>query len=67
MDNILYQIFKIILIIFLKKHREIIDNTLVKIYVNKRENRIIIKIKARYCLELLTPETVILLEEMKIK
>ena len=45
----------------LKKHIEIIDNTLVKIYVNNRGNRITIKIKARYYLELLAPETVILL------
>ena len=47
-----YDYFKYIL----KKHRENIDNSSVKIYVNKIENRITFKIKTRYYLELLTPE-----------
>ena len=61
MDHILYQIFKIILSNILKNHGEIIDNSSVRIYVNKIENRIIFKIKAGYYLELLTPETMKLL------
>ena len=54
---ILYQIFKIILSIFLT-----IDKSSVKIYVNKIENRFTFKIKNGYSLELLTPETMKLLE-----
>ena len=45
----------------LKKHGENIDNQSVGIYANKIENRITIKIKTRYYLELLTPETMKLL------
>ena len=45
----------------LKEHRENIDSPSVKIYVNKIENRITFKIKTRYYLELLTPETMKLL------
>ena len=41
----------------LKKHSESVDNLSVRIYVNKIENRITFKIKNRYYLELLTPET----------
>ena len=33
------------------------DNPLIRIYVNKIENRIKFKIKTGYYLELLTPET----------
>ena len=45
----------------LKKHNENVDNPLIKIYVNKIENRITFKIKNGYYLELLTPETMKLL------
>ena len=45
----------------LKTHGENIDNPLVKIYVNKMENRITFRIKNGYSLELLTPETMKLL------
>ena len=45
----------------LKKHSEIVDNPSIIIYVNKIENRITIKIKNGYYLELLTPETMKLL------
>ena len=45
----------------LKKHRESVDNPLIRIYVNKTENRITFKIKNGYYLELLTPETMKLL------
>ena len=46
----------------LKKHGENIDNPSVKIYVNKIENRITFRIKNGYSLELLTSETIKLLE-----
>ena len=45
----------------LKNHGEIIDNPSVMIYVNNIENRITLKIKNGYTLELLTPETIKLL------
>ena len=45
----------------LKKHGENVDNPLVRVYVNKIENRITFKIKSGYYLELLTPETMKLL------
>ena len=61
MDRILYQIFKIILSIFLKKHGKNIDKPLVQIFVNKIGNRVTFQIKNGYNLELLTPETIELL------
>ena len=45
----------------LEKHGEDTDEPSVQIYVNKIENRVIFKIKNRYSLELLTPETMKLL------
>ena len=45
----------------LEKHGEDIDEPSVQIYVNKIENRIPLKIKIGYSLELLTPETMTLL------
>ena len=51
----------------LKKHNEDIDNPLIRIYVNKIENRITFQIKTRYSLELLTPETMTLLGNTKNK
>ena len=45
----------------LKKHSESVDNPSIRIYVNKIENRITLKIKNGYYLELLTPETMELL------
>ena len=59
MGHILYQIFKTILSTFLKKYNK--NNSPIKIYVNKKENRITFKIKTGYYLELLTPETMKLL------
>ena len=41
----------------IKKHSESVDNPSIRIYVNKIENRITFKIKSRYYLQLLTPET----------
>ena len=51
----------------LKKHGENIDNPSIRIYVNKIENRIKFKIKTGYYLELLTPETMKLLESTENK
>ena len=54
----------------LKKHGKNTDNTSVRVYVNKIENRKRFKIRTGYHLELLTPETMKLLgnnEEKKIK
>ena len=45
----------------LKKHSESVDNPPIRIYVNRIENRIKLKIKSGYYLELLTPETMKLL------
>ena len=66
MDHIQYQIFKIILSIFLK-NSESVDNPSIRIYVNNIENRITFKIKSGYYLELLTPETVKLLGSTESK
>ena len=49
----------------IKKHETIADNSLVQIYVNKIKNRIVLKIKTGYKLELLTKETMQLLESKK--
>ena len=45
----------------LKNHSENVDNTSIRICVNKIENRITFKIKSGYYLELLTPEAMKLL------
>ena len=51
----------------IKKQQKLTDNHTIKIYVNKRENRIIFKIKTGYNLRLLTFETVKLLGVIKSK
>ena len=51
----------------LKKHETIADNPSIKIYVNKKENRITFKIKTGYYLELLTAATMKLLGSTKSK
>ena len=51
----------------LKKHNESVDNPLIRIYLNKIENRITFKIKSGYYLELLTPETMKLLGSTESK
>ena len=51
----------------LKKHEENIDNPLVRIYINKIENRITFKTKTEYYPELLTPETMKLLRSIENK
>ena len=53
--------------IFLKKHNENVDDSSIKIYVNKIENRITFKIKNGYYLELLTPEAMKLLGSTESK
>ena len=65
MGYILYQIFKTILSTFLKKYNE--NNSPIKTYVNKKENRITFKIKTGYYLELLTPQKIKLLGNTKNK
>ena len=50
MDHTLYQTFKIILNIYLKKHGEKSVDPAIKVYVNKLENRITFKIKNGYYL-----------------
>ena len=67
MIRILYQIFKIILRISLKKHGEVTYNPPIRIYVNKIENRITFKIKTGYHLKHLAPETMKLLKITKSK
>ena len=67
MDLILYQIFKIILSIFKRKHGESVDKPPIQIHVNKIENRVTFKIENGYSLKLLTPETMKLLGSTKIK
>ena len=49
----------------IKKHETLTDNPSIKIYSNKIKNRIVFKIKNGYKLELLTPETIKLLESTK--
>ena len=51
----------------LKKHGEDINKPSVQIYVNKNGNRVTYKIKNRYSLELLTPETMKLLANTENK
>ena len=49
----------------IKKHETLIENPSIQIYTNKIKNRIVFKIKIRYKLELLTPETMKLLGNTK--
>ena len=51
----------------LEKHGEDVDEASVQILVNKIENKITFKVKKGYSLELLTPETMKLLESTKNK
>ena len=60
-DHFPYRIFRIIFSIFYKKHGENNDNPSIRVYVDKIGNRITFKIKTRFYLELLTPETIKLL------
>ena len=49
----------------IKKHETMADNPRVQIYTNKIKSRIVFKIKTDYKLELLSPETIKLLESTK--
>ena len=53
--------------IYLKKHVENTANPSIRIYINKIENRITLKIKTQYYVKLLTPETMNLLGSTKSK
>ena len=66
MGHILYQVFKITLSI-LKKHETMTDNLIIKVSINKIENKTIFKIKTRYRLKVLTPKTMKLLENTENK
>ena len=63
MDHILYQVFKIIFEYIFKRHGEKNDNPSIIICVNKTkkidkiENKITLKIKIGYYLEVSKPET----------
>ena len=48
---------------YIKNPETVTDNPSTRIYINKIGNRITCKIKARYYLKLLTPETMKLLDE----
>ena len=58
MDQILYQIFKIILSISSKKHEALTDNSISLVTVKRIENRIGFKVNTGYYLEILTPESI---------
>ena len=64
-DFILLLIFSIILNLSSKKHETLTENAPIQIYPNKIKNIIVFKIKTGYKLELLTPETLRLLESTK--
>ena len=51
----------------LKKHGEKTVNPSKRIYINKVENKITFKIKTRYYLDFLTPETMKLLGSTKVR
>ena len=51
----------------IKKHETLTEDPPVEIYPNRFKNRIVFKIKTGYKLELLTPETMILLGSTKIR
>ena len=50
----------------IKNHETLTENPPIQMYPNKIKNRIVFKIKTRYKLELLTPETMRLLGSTKI-
>ena len=49
----------------IKKHETLAENPPIQIYPNKIKNRIVFKVKTGYKLELLSPETMKLLESTK--
>ena len=48
-----------------KKHENLTDNSPIQIYPNKIKSRIVFKVKTRHKVELLSPETMKLLESTK--
>ena len=65
MDHILYQILKINLNIYLKKQAEKTVKPSIRIHIKRIENRITFIIKSWNHLEILTSETIKLLESAK--
>ena len=62
MNQVLFQIFKIIIKEYtIKKHKAITDNLSIRIHISRIENRISFEIKSRDHLEILTFETMKLL------
>ena len=57
--------FKRLFLIYLKKYETVADNPSIIIYLNKIENRITIKIKTGYYPEILTPEAMKLIGNIK--
>ena len=57
--------FKRLFLIYLKKYETVADNPSIIIYLNKIENRITIKIKSGYYPEILTPEAMKLIGNIK--
>ena len=53
--------------LYCQKHGTVADNSSIGLYANKIENRTTPKITAGYCLELLTPAMIKLLENNKIR
>ena len=51
----------------LKKHETVTGNPSIRTHINKIENRVALKVKTGYYLELLTPETMTLLGITKSK
>ena len=49
----------------IKKHKTLTENPSIQIYPNKIKNRIVFKIETGYKLELLSPETMTLLESTR--
>ena len=66
-NHIPYQNIQIYFEYVIKKHEIMADNPLVRICVNKTENRITFRIKSGYYLEVLTHGTMKLLENNKNK
>ena len=68
MDHTRYWIFKIIMSIYIiKKHGTPTENPLMRIQISNIENRIRFKFKAEYYLEILTPGTMKLPGNPKMK
>ena len=65
-DCILYQIFRLFWV-YHQKHETVTGISPIRIHVNKIKNRITFKTKTGHYLELLTPETMKLIESTKSK